>query len=101
MYTSGKYGFMQRMLRNKVRIAPATVSVEAVAVAVPVGRTAAALAVGEVLELVVEVFEGRVPHLGLDAHSEDELEGRRVCGWVRIQQGAEENSRGSEFTEEE
>ena len=46
-------------------------SVEAVAVAaVPVGGASAALAVGEVLELVVEVFEGRVvPHLGLDAHN--------------------------------
>ena len=42
-------------------------AVEAVAVAMAVGR--APLAVGEELQLVVEVFEGCVPHLGLDAHN--------------------------------
>ena len=45
-----------------------------VAVAVSVGR--APLAVGEVLQLVVEVFERCVPHLGLDAHNTGGREGR-------------------------
>ena len=73
-------------------------SVEAVAVAVPVGRAAAALAVGQVLELIVEVFEGRVvPHLGLDAHNKaggaSGRTGRRVCGWCEFNR-VRANSRG-------
>ena len=64
-----------------------------VAVAMAVGRTA--LAVGEVLELVVEVFEGCVPHLGLDAHN---IDGWKMGEWVRINR-IEVNSRRVNSTE--
>ena len=81
-------------------------SVKAVAVTVPVGGSAAALSVGEVLELVVEVFEGRVvPHLGLDAHNTaggaSGRTGRRVCGWCEFNRVRGRIHGECEFTEEE
>ena len=80
------------MNHHDSRFIPATVTVE-VAVAMAVGRTS--LAVGEVLELVVEVFEGCVPHLGLDAHN---IDGWKMGEWVRINR-IEVNSRRVNSTE--
>ena len=80
------------MNHHDSRFIPATVAVE-VAVAMAVGRTS--LAVGEVLELVVEVFEGCVPHLGLDAHN---IDGWKMGEWVRINR-IEVNSRRVNSTE--
>ena len=80
-------------------VIPATVAVDIAvavdtAVAVAVGGTP--LAIGEVLELVVEVFEGCVLHLGLDAHNIGKS-GRRKIDDVQVSN--EFTGRG-EFTPE-